>query len=267
METSADIQVENGNWAKVHNTILKKLAFIKLDGREAKCLFFLFSMTYGNREKEHAISLSLWATGTDLDKRNVAKVIDGLIARNIIYRTGNGRGRGSITIYGFNKHFEDWDISTEKVSSITPIEKVLPITPFLELKVLPITPEKVLPITPTTEREQQSSLLATNESDDSKALMIRAYETVCKFGPPMREAKGRADLAVAMELIDRFGYQACIDSLVTLKERHNTMLTQHGRRGIEAPLPYLRTLMEGSINKPSFVIPTTVDFALEDVSQ
>lgn len=165
METGADIQVEKGNWAKVHNTILQKLAFIKLDGREAKCLFFLFSMTYGKREKEHAISLSLWASGTDLDKRNVAKVIDGLIGRNIIYRIGSGRGRGSITVYGFNKHFEKWDNATEKVSYITPIEKVSPITPLIPEKVSYITPEKVSPITPTIDKKRTTT--TTTESGGS----------------------------------------------------------------------------------------------------
>ncbi len=174
IETGADIQVENGNWAKVHNTILKKLALTKLDGREAKCLFFLFSMTYGKREKEHAISLSLWASGTDLDKRNVARVVDGLVERNIIYRIGNGRGRGSIAVYGFNKHFEKWDIPAEKVSSMTPIEKVSPETPLNEEKVSPMTPEKVSPMTPTIERKAEKPAAAKRAISD----FAQAYQDI-----------------------------------------------------------------------------------------
>lgn len=263
-DSGADIQVENGNWAKVHNTILKKLAVIKLDGSEAKCLFFLFSMTYGKREKDHAISLSLWADGTDIEKRNVARVIDKLVQRNIIYRLGSGRGRGAIAVYGFNKHFEQWDKPAEKVCQDTPIEKVSHDTPLIEEKVYQDTPEKVYQDTPTIERSSNGSLLAA-ESDDAKALMILAYQTVCKIGPPMREPKGRAALITASELIERFGYKACLRGIATLKERYYTTLDSR-KQGISAPLPYLRSIMEDELSV-STAVPTKVDFAYEDIAQ
>jgi len=263
METGADIQVENGNWAKVHNTILKKLALTKLDGREAKCLFFLFSMTYGKREKEHAISLSLWASGTDLDKRNVARVVDGLVERNIIYRIGNGRGRGSIAVYGFNKHFEKWDIPAEKVSSMTPIEKVSPETPLNEEKVSSMTPEKVSSMTPTIERKAEKPAAA--DPNDPMALMRLAYQTVSKFGPSTATEKGKTNLAIACNLIDRYGYMACHRMLDTLKERNAAMIRAN-KQGIGAPMPYLQTLMEDEQVK-AICTPqsSTVNFALEEL--
>lgn len=262
MESGADIQVENGNWAKVHNGILKQLALIKMDGSEAKCLFFLFSMTYGKREKEHEISLSLWATGTDMDKRNVAKVIGKLTDRQIIYRLGGSRGRGAIAIYGFNKHFEKWDKPLEKVCPDTPLEKVLHNTPLIEEKVCPDTPEKVCPDTPTIERSSNSSLLA-NDSDEAMTLIRLAYQTVCKFGPPMLTDKGKAVLATALELIDRYGYAECVRGISTLKERYDMMIMGN-RPGIAAPLPYLKMIMEDSFGI-RVATPSKVDFTIEEL--
>jgi phage replication O-like protein O len=126
----ADIQVEQGNWAKVHNGILEQLAKARLDGREAKCLFFLLRMTYGKQQKQHDISLSLWAEGTNIDKRHVKPIIDKLIQRRIIYRVEGKQGRGNTAIYGFNKYFEQWD-SEEKVPSTVP-EKVPSTVPIKE---------------------------------------------------------------------------------------------------------------------------------------
>lgn len=106
--TGEEIQTENGNWAKVHNTILERLAAVKLTGREAKCLFYLFRKTYGYGKKEDAISLSQWVEGTELYKIDVTRTLQRLEARNIIYSTTTGTGRGASTIYGFNKYYSQW---------------------------------------------------------------------------------------------------------------------------------------------------------------
>lgn len=274
MASGADIQVELGNWAKVHNLILEKLAKAKLDGREAKCLFYLLRMTYGNQKKDHEISLSLWAEGTNIDKRHVKPVIDKLIERNIICRVEGRQGRGNTAIYGFNKYFEQWD-STEKVPSTVPfieenvppevpIKKVLCRVPIVEEKVPCRVPEKVPSTVPIKER---SSLLAATDSDEAMILVREAYQAVAKIGPPMREAQGRANLVIAIGLIEHFTFEACLRELATLKERNDAMVKRN-QRGITSPLPYLRTLMEdelGTMVKPA--APSRVDFAIEDFTQ
>lgn len=261
MASGADIQVELGNWAKVHNLILEKLAKANLSGREAKCLFYLLRMTYGKQEKEHSISLSLWADGTGIDKRHVKPILDDLIERNIVYRIDGKKGRGNTSIYGFNKYFEQWN-DAEKVPSTVPIKKVLPTVPFLQQKVPSTVPEKVPSTVPNKERSRASSLLAADESDDVMALVRLAYEAACRIGPPMREEKGRADLLIASRLIERYGYADCIRGISTLKDRFNAMVKKN-RHGISAPLPYLRTIMEGELGTP-VAVPATVDFAIED---
>lgn len=168
--SGADIQLEGGNWCRIHNRILEQLARLKLTGREASCIFFLLRMTYGNQVKEHEISLSLWAAGTNIDKRHVKGVLDGLIKRKIIYCHAGSQGRGKTSIYGINKYFEFWD-SNEDMPSKVP-EKVPPTVPIEESekvphsapfesgkgtvcgneKVPPTVPEKVPPTVPIKER-------------------------------------------------------------------------------------------------------------------
>lgn len=279
MTSGADIQVENGNWAKVHNLILKALAKVDLTGREAKCLFFLLSMTYGKQEKEHEISLTLWAEGTGIDKRHVKPIIDRLIDRHIVNRIDGAKGRGHTAVYGFNKYFEQWDskekvpstapIVEEKVPPEAPIEKVLDTVPFgdfgFDEKVPSTVPEKVPSTVPTKERE--SKQLAANDSDDTIILIREAYQAVCRIGPPMREESGRSNMIIASSLIEHFGFEACLRGLATLRERNNALIVKSKRKqGILAPLPYLKTIMEGDDATP-FVAPATVDFALEDLSQ
>lgn len=266
IEGGADIQVELGNWAKVHNGILETLAKAKLDGREAKCLFFLLRMTYGKQEKQHDISLSLWAEGTDIDKRHVKPILDRLIQRRIIYRVDGKRGRGNTAIYGFNKYFEQWD-NEEKVPSTVPNKKVPPTVPFIETdveeKVPSTVPEKVPSTVPIIERKAEKAAAA--DPNDPMALMRLAYQTVSKFGPSTATEKGKTNLAIACDLIDRYGFMACHRMLDTLKERNAAMIRAN-KQGIGAPLPYLQTLMEDEQVK-AICTPqsSTVNFALEEL--
>lgn len=180
MASGADVQVENGNWAKIHNLILKALAKADLTGREAKCLFFLLSMTYGKQEKVHEISLTLWADGTGIDKRHVKPIVDRLIERNIIKRVDGAVGRGHTAIYGFNKYFELWDCQ-EKVPSTVPIEKVLSEVPFIddefEEKVPSTVPEKVPSTVPTKERREESCTAAELPKNSISAF-AKAYQDI-----------------------------------------------------------------------------------------
>lgn len=274
IDQGIDIQVERGNWAKVHNCILEKLACIKLDGREAKCIFFLLRMTYGNQTKEHCISLSLWADGTSIDKRHVKPVIDKLIERNIVYRLEGKRGRGNTAIYGFNKYFEQWD-SEKKVPRTAPIKKVPSTVPIQKEKVPSTVPEKVPSTVPIKERSYNSSLPADSKSEtkrvnrdedsnDAMALVRESYQVVCKIGPPMSTDAGRANLITASEMIELFGFKECLRGLAILKERNNAMVLKNSRNGIRAPLPYLRTILENEHEEKQAAPATVLDFVFEE---
>lgn len=101
------IQVENGNFARIHNEISERLARTDLSGSEFRCLWFLLRKTYGFQRKEDYISYSQFAEGTGLDRRNVMRSLDKMVNRNIIYCRENGNNRPQS--WGFNKYFEQWD--------------------------------------------------------------------------------------------------------------------------------------------------------------
>lgn len=278
MTRGADIQVEDGNWSKVHNDIWESLAKTPLTGGEFRCLMFLFRKTYGFKKKEDKISLSQWSEGTGMKRQNVWVLLQSLIARKVIYCLSTGPKRAAT--WGFNKYVEQWgdeSVMPQHDSSVMPdhdslIESVMPehdTSVMVEhdsekTSVMPQHDKSVIPPHERTKDKKESSSLLAADSDDAISLVRLAYETVCKIGPPMREQDGRANLVAATAMIERYGYAACIRGLSTLKERYNASLNR-SRHGISAPIPYLRSIMEDDLGVPVSP-PVTVDFALEDIT-
>jgi phage replication O-like protein O len=100
---SRPIQVEDGEYTRIHNAILEALAKARLSGSEFRCVFYLLRKTYGWNKKEDKISLSQWAEGTDTKRNHVIATLNGLVEKKIMYRVD-----GYIPTYGFNKHVEEW---------------------------------------------------------------------------------------------------------------------------------------------------------------
>jgi phage replication O-like protein O len=110
MTISKGIQIDDGEFTRLHNSILDKLAIARFTASEYRCLMFLFRSTYGWQKREDAISLSQWAAGVGIapDKRhNVLRTLQALIAKHVICATSNGNNHSST--WRFNKHFEQWD--------------------------------------------------------------------------------------------------------------------------------------------------------------
>lgn len=164
----ADIQIENGNFTRIHNAILEKMAEGKFTAYEHKCLWFLFRMTYGWGKKQDAITLNQWAEGTHIDKRNVKRVLDGLIKRKVILCVKGPGGRGHVATYGFNKYHEAW----QTVCVDTPKETVCVDTPISKETVCVDTPETVCVDTPTKERKKAA---ATGVVRDPYVLAYERY--------------------------------------------------------------------------------------------
>lgn len=116
------IQIDDGEFTRLHNTILEKLALARLTASEYRCLMFLFRMTYGWQKKDDAISLSQWATGTGIDpekkRHNVLRTLQGLVSKGVIYTKPNGNNRPAT--WGFNKNFDSWDASLFSETVISP---------------------------------------------------------------------------------------------------------------------------------------------------
>lgn len=121
MAPDKSIQVDEGDFTRLHNTILDKLALARFTASEYRCLMFLFRQTYGWQKKEDAISLGQWAKGTGIDpekRHNVLRTLQGLIAKNVIYAKEHDNNYP--TTWGFNKHWKQWDASLFEQGVISP---------------------------------------------------------------------------------------------------------------------------------------------------
>jgi len=100
----AEIQIENGQYTRIHNAILEALSRVRLSPAEFRAVFFLLRKTYGFQKKEDTLSLSQWQEGTGDVRHITIAALRNLVALNIMYR----RAEGNSFVYGFNKYIEQW---------------------------------------------------------------------------------------------------------------------------------------------------------------
>lgn len=108
MTTGSDIQVEKGNFTRIHNAILEKIITSHFTSREYSAILYLLRITYGYQTTEVKLSGTDWEQGTGIKRQNIMAVVSDLVERNIILQTGGGRGRGNVATYRFNKYFDMW---------------------------------------------------------------------------------------------------------------------------------------------------------------
>lgn len=125
--SGAEIQIDAGEFVRLHNSILEKMALARLSGAEFRALMFLFRKTYGWNKKEDRISLSQWAEGTNGKRPHVLRTLNELIRKRVIYRIDDQQ---PVPVYGFNKYFEQWlevfDIDSARGQRFASQNEVLP---------------------------------------------------------------------------------------------------------------------------------------------
>lgn len=100
----SDIQVENGNYTRIHNEILEMLAKTRLAPLEFALLMVIFRKTYGYQKKNDVISISQFCESTGANRIGIIKALNNLLRLNIIYREPVGQ----MYSYGFNKYYDQW---------------------------------------------------------------------------------------------------------------------------------------------------------------
>ena len=117
MATSgADIQVENGNFSRIHNAILEAIYGGDFSLREVKCLLFLIRQTYGFQRKSDTISYEQFADATGINRRHVISTMQSLVAKNVVTSVSSGNRRPQT--WAFNKYIEQWNLVTESVTNL-----------------------------------------------------------------------------------------------------------------------------------------------------
>jgi|ERR1035437_4006583 phage replication O-like protein O len=200
-----EIQIDNGEFVRIHFGILEMLAKTRLNGQEFRALLFLFRKTYGWNKKEDAISLSQWCEGLGLTHRqHVVGILAGLIAKKIIYRNGK---TGLIHIYGFNKYFEEWEAGATPQGN-TLYEGVTPqgnrSVTSQGNGVLPHSVTEVLPHRVTTKdnkRQLTKDKLKTKKPRDENLdhPAVIAYRGICKLTPNEVQRKAIAETVTNLE--------------------------------------------------------------------
>jgi len=123
MTSGSEIQIDEGNYTRIHHAILEKLAEARLSGAEFRALMFLLRKTYGFKQKESPISLSQWSQATRTARPHVLATLNELVAKKIIIRRAD---EGQVPWYSFNKYYEEWQGVFEKDSARGARFKVLP---------------------------------------------------------------------------------------------------------------------------------------------
>lgn len=100
----SDIQVENGNYTRIHNEILEILAKVRLSPLEFALLMVIFRKTYGYQKKNDVISISQFCEITGASRTGVIEALNNLVRLKIIYREPIGQ----MYYYGFNKYYDQW---------------------------------------------------------------------------------------------------------------------------------------------------------------
>lgn len=99
-----DIQVDNGEFTRIHNAILEALSRLQVSSLELRIVLFILRKTYGFGKKFDVISLSQFES-CGSDKRRIFDAINKLIQLNIIVRKKKGLQAYE---YCFNKYIEKW---------------------------------------------------------------------------------------------------------------------------------------------------------------
>jgi phage replication O-like protein O len=110
-----EIQVEDGNYTRIHNAILEAITLADFSKRELLCILFLLRKTYGWQKKQDVISYQQFADGTGIDRRDVITTLAGLVCKKVICKEDGGPTQPAI--WGFNKYSERWQLVTKTVTS------------------------------------------------------------------------------------------------------------------------------------------------------
>lgn len=104
------LNLNKGEWAKVHNCILTALARTKLNGEESRIVFAILYKTYGFNKSEDWIANSQLEQLTGIHRTHCSRSVHKLMKRNIVTKTGN--------IIKLNKYFFQWDNLLPKLATL-----------------------------------------------------------------------------------------------------------------------------------------------------
>lgn len=104
-----ELQVENGNFTRIINVVLEKLAlfpFPAKTGMPIRLALFVIRKTWGFNKKEDYISITQFEKALESNRPSVVHWLEYLVKANILVKGKALPQKG--TLYRFNKYWEQW---------------------------------------------------------------------------------------------------------------------------------------------------------------
>lgn len=106
----ADVQIEGGNFTRIHNGILEHLIASNLNGTEKAIILFLIRKTYGFNKLNDEISLSQFTKAIPVSKWSICLALKHLQLVNIIRLVKKGSSKLCSNLWHFNKDYDTWQL-------------------------------------------------------------------------------------------------------------------------------------------------------------
>ena len=180
----ADVQAENG-YTRIANELLEAITRYKFNGTQLKIVMAVIRYTYGFSRKDAELSLVYLSNATGVDKRNLRREINILIADKILTVTKEATFTQS-RMFRINKDYEEWKLNDPQWENV-PTGGEITLPPEGELTHSPggeITHSPGGELTPQ-ERKINKALKKDIKKDDVDAF----FESVWKLYPEKRKGK------------------------------------------------------------------------------
>jgi phage replication O-like protein O len=109
----ASPQLENG-YTKIADEILEVLPKYKFNGSQMRILMVILRYTYGFSRKQHELSLTFISEATGMNRTQVRRELNTLIAKNVILVLKEASFRKPRVI-AFNKNYDQWQVERELI--------------------------------------------------------------------------------------------------------------------------------------------------------
>ena len=112
----ADVQTENG-YTRIANELLEAITRYKFNGTQLKIVMAVIRYTYGFSRKDAELSLVYLSNATGVDKRNLRREINILIADKVLTVTKEATFTQS-RMFRINKDYEEWELNNPQWENI-----------------------------------------------------------------------------------------------------------------------------------------------------
>jgi phage replication O-like protein O len=243
----AEVQVEDGDFTRIHNAIMGALAQARLSALELRLTFYLLRMTYGWQKKEDILSISQFMDGTGSTNRTqVSAALKNLLDLKVIHRHAAGQSFA----YGFNKYIEQWHPSVftcdhdrgqrfhKSKAGPTSIKLDTSITPDTSIKLDTKTSIKL--DTHKRKKKEESISSGSNGSEPKTATpQQQFFDAVCKcvgWDYKVITVDQKGQIAQVVGILQEGGY-----TIQDLRDFY-TYWFNHDYRGLKKQFPTLNQL-------------------------